>query len=361
MRFRKISIAYQGRDQYGGDLTKSTVKTMITSYGTSGGGTGQSQGGGSTNPSQGGDAENRGTNATSFFAFLSKTSGTYSAIDLAQGAVTDTIYITGYRNNEQAQTLVGDISHSAATPTFDITGLPSTGMSVDVIGNGTTGASLVLTVTSEIAEDSGTLTIPVAVNINQNQIDPYHATWHDQSNKCVQMTLKFSWTINRAASGDYVLDLSNQMAEVNCDSAGTLYPASIATLQCTASTHYNGSLATGITYSAHTRDAFAATGFSINQTSGVLTFNYGDRERFYWNPNYPALPIDIIAYKDGTAIATKTMTISRNYPAPDGTPAHTRYIVTDADVINYDPVTSAYSKTQVVGRVMLQVGDQLPV
>ena len=363
MDFRKITIPYTGREEYPSNGGGESVRTIISNYlgGMSSSGGGQSQGGGSTNPSQGGDAENRGTNATSFFAFLSKTSGTYSAIDLAQGAVTDTIYITGYRNNEQAQTLVGDISNSAATTTFDIIGLPSTGMSVDVVGNGTTGASLVLTVTSEIAEDSGTLTIPVAVNINQNQIDPYHATWHDQSNKCVQMTLKFSWTINRAASGDYVLDLSNQMAEVNCDSAGTLYPASIATLQCTASTHYNGSLATGITYSAHTRDAFAATGFSINQTSGVLTFNYGDRERFYWNPNYPALPIDIIAYKDGTAIATKTMTISRNYPAPDGTPAHTRYIVTDADVINYNPVTSAYSKTQVVGRVMLQVGDQLPV
>ena len=352
MQIRRISIPYEGREKYKSGVGQS-VKTMITNYmsGMMGGG---SVPGGNT---AGGD-DNRGGNATSFFCFLSKTNGTYSALDLAVSAVTEHIQVMGYKNQDQAQTFVGDISESAST-NYGISGLTS-GMTVSVSGNGTTGATIILTIDSTVTGNSGTLSIPIAVNINDNDLDPYQYVWHENTNKCMQMTMSFTWAINRAAAANYVLDLSNQTAGVNCDSAGTLYPNSIATLQCTAETYYNGTEATGITYSAYTESFYGATGFSIDQNSGVLTFNSGGT-RFYWNTNYPALAINIVAKKEGTPIATKTMTINRNYPGTDGTPAHTRYILTDVDAIVFDPDTSGFTPTSVTGTVWLQVGDELPV
>lgn len=356
MDFRKITIPYQGREAYPSKGGGESVKTLISNYL---GGSSSIVGGGGSGSSGGGN-ENRGGNATSFFCFLSKTYGTYSVLDLAQGAITEVIQVTGYRGNEIAQTLVGDISKSAATATYDIQGISGTGISVSVSGNGTTGTTIRFTFNNTITGNSGTLEIPVAVNINDNQIDPYHTVWYDESNKCVQMNLQFAWAINRTATGSYVLDLSNQMAQVNCDADGVLYPASIATLHCTATTYFNGAIDTGVTYSVNTHD-MGVTGFTIDSGTGVMNFVSGGTGKFYWNPNYPALPIDVIAMKDGAPIATKTMTISRNYPGSDGTPAHTRYIVTDYDVVKYDPNLDVFSPTRVIGKVMLQVGDQLPV
>lgn len=353
MDFKKITIPYKGRERYPSNGSGESVRTMISNY--LGGSSSSSGGGGSTS----GGNENRGGNASSFFCFLSKSSGIYSAIDLAQTAITDYVQIMGYRENEPAQTLVGNISAPNPGTNYSISGMPVSGLSVSVVNNGTSASTLAFTFNSDISSDSGTLTIPVAVNINDNQLDPYHAVWYEESSKCVQMELKFTWTINRAASGNYVLDLSNQTAGVNCDSAGTLYPNSIATLTCTASTYYNGSLAPGITYSATTQAAYAATGYSINQNTGALTFNSAGT-RFYWNPNYPSLPINIIAYKDGSAIATKTMTINRNYPGQDGQPATIRWIETNANIIKYNPNTDTYSPTAVTGTVYKQVGDALP-
>lgn len=357
MQIRKITIPYAGREKYPSYGTGESVKTMISNYvnGMMGGGTAT---GGNTS---GGD-DNRGGNASSFFCFLSKTNGTYSALDLAVSAITEHIQVMGYKNQEQAQTFVGDISESAST-NYGISGLTN-GMTVSVSGNGTTGATIILTIDSTVTGNSGTLSIPIAVNINDNDLDPYQYVWHENTNKCMQMTLSFTWAINRAAAANYVLDLSNQTAGVNCDSAGTLYPNSIATLQCTAETYYNGTEATGITYSAYTESFYGATGYSIGPVSGNLIFNSAATQseaKFYWNTNYPALAINIVAKKEGTTIATKTMTISRNYPGTDGTPAHTRWIVTDHDVVRYNPNTSAYTPSSVTGRVMLQIGDQLPV
>lgn len=346
MEFKQITIPYEGREEFPSNSGQS-VKSIISKYMTGGGGTS-------------GGADNRGGNASAFFGFLSKNSESYSMVSIAESGVSDYIQIYGYKNSEQAQTLVGDITQSAASPDYNILGIPESGMTVAVLNNGTSGASILLSINSDISEDYGTLVIPVAININDNNLDPYHAVWNENQSRCVQMNLQFAWTINKASTGAYVLDLSNQTAQVNCDSAGTLYPNSIATLQCTATTYFNGAVASGITYAVRTQAAYAATGFSINQNTGALSFNSAGT-KFYWATAYPALPIDIIAYKEGDAIATKTMTISRNYPGTDGKPAHTWYIVTDADSIVFDPNTSAFTPSQVTGRVMLQVGDQLPV
>lgn len=357
MDFKQIRIPYEGREKYpaksGGQGSKAGA--IISNYSINGGG------GSSTSPympTTGSGSDNRGGNYSSFFAYLTKTSGNYSALDMAQGEVFDNIGIVGYRQNEQTQTFVGDIGYSAATGVYDIQGIPDSGLSVMVLNNGTTATTIRLGFSSTI-DDSGTLDIPIAINISDNAIDPYHYSWHDYSTRCVLMNMRFSWTINRAAASTYVLDLSNQTAQVNCDADGNLYPNSIATLQCTATTYYNGVPATGVTYSAHTQSFYGATGYSINTNTGVMTFNTAGT-KFYFNTAYPSLPIDIVAFKDDVAIATKTMNINRNYPGSQGEPATMWWIETDKNIITYNPKTAQYSTTAVTGNVYKQVGNGLP-
>ena len=366
MKFQQITIPYAGRElypsRYGGEGKSGGVN--IKNYGggltTGKGGVVTTTGGQDT----GGGRENRGGNATSFFAFLSKTSGSFSSLDLAQANVSDIAYITGYRGYEVAQVLVGDITKSATTATYDIQGIPNSGLTVSVQGNGTTAASITFTFNSTLPESAytGTLNIPIAVNINDNSIDPYHYTWYMEDTKCMVMMLHYSWVVRKNESASYVLDLSNQTAQVNCDADGNLYAASIATLQCTASTSFNGAPATGITYEAVTESFFGATGFSINPTTGVFTFNSGTTNQFFWSTHYPALPIIVLARKQGEAepIGRKTMTISRNYPGSQGEPAVMRWIETDKNIIRFNPNTGQYSETAVTGTVYKQVGDGIP-
>ena len=365
MRFQQITIPYAGRElypsRYGGEGKSGGVN--IKNYG---GGLTTGKGGVVTTPGgqdTGGGRENRGGNATSFFAFLSKTSGSFSSLDLTNHP-SDTVYITGYRGYEVAQVLVGDITKSAATATYDIQGIPASGLDVVVSGNGTTAASITFTFNSTLPESAytGTLDIPIAVNINDNSIDPYHYTWYMEDTKCMVMMLHYSWVVRKNESASYYLDLSNQSAQVNCDANGNLYDNSIATLQCTASTSFNGAPATGITYEAVTESFFGATGFSINPTTGVFTFNTAGT-KFYWSANYPALPIIVLARKQGETepIGRKTMTISRNYPGSQGEPAVMRWVETDKNIIRYNPNTGQYSETAVTGTVWKQVGNEMPV
>ena len=364
------TIAPAGRNKYGnyiaaGNVTKSVINTTY--------------GGNNTTTTIGdtGGQDNGGDNLA-FFCMFSNSNITFKAVDLASGA-TVTTDVIAYRSWTKAPTLVMDLSsitavtednivQSLETPeNYGIVGIPS-GMTVTAYNNGTTATTLSITATSTLTGTTGTLSIPVAIYRRDTAVPDGDGDgeangiydWWDSRDDCEQIWLDLVWTVDRSATTNYLLDLSNQTAGVNCDSAGTLYENSIATLQCTATTYYNGAVATGITYTASAQPAYAATGFSINANTGVMSFNSTGTNKFYWAPAYPSLPIDIVAYKDGLPIATKTMTISRNYPGSDGTPAHTRYILTDADFIQYDPNTSAFTPTQVTGQVWIQIGNELP-
>lgn len=363
--FTSRIIAPAGRNKYGHYISSGNVTRSVSTTTYAGNNTTTSL----AEP----EPQKPEIDSISFYCMLSKASVTYSALDLVEG-VQDNSQVIAYRGYDKASTFICDMDGVTATTDSDgiitgieapanmgITGIPS-GITVTIQNNGTTGTTLVFNADSTLTGSTGTIRIPVNIYKRQEAVPEANdlLDWYDSRDNCEQMWLEFVWNVNRAAAASYVLDLSNQTAGVNCDSAGTLYPNSIATLQCTATTYYNGAVATGVTYSASTQPAYAAIGYSIDSNTGVLTFNTAGTQ-FYWSTLYPALPIDIVAYKDGNSIATKTMTITRNYPGADGTPAHTRYIVTDYDAVLYDPNTSTYSTANVVGRVMLQVGDELPV
>lgn len=365
MNFRAITVAPAGRNKYGtyisaGNVTKNVINTTY--------------GGNNTTTSIGdtGSTEGAEDNA-SFYCMLSKPNITIDASELATG-VTETTNVIAYRGYDKAPTLICDMSKVTAHTNSDgivdsisvpadsgITNVPE-GMTFSITDNGTTATTFVINVTSQVTGSTGTIGIPVVIYKRDKAApigdDVYD--WWDSMDDCEQVWLDFTWAINRAAIGNYTLDLSNQTALVNCDSAGTLYPNSIAILQCTATTYYNGEIDPDVTYSVSTPSNYLATGFSINAQTGVLTFNSAGT-KFNWSAAYPALPINIIASKEGSLISQKTMTISRNYPASDGSPAHTRYINTSANMAVFDPETGQFAPNSVTGTVWLQVGNELPV
>lgn len=365
IQFIQRTIAPAGRNKYGnymssGNITKSVVSTTYAGNDTT-----------TTIADTGGNQENQNPD---FYCMLSQTNATFTGLDLSQGVTANTVVIA-YKGYDKGYTYVCDMDSVTATTdsngniisldppaNMGIRNLPA-GITVTFQNNGTTATTINFAADSLLTGNTGSILIPVCVYKRSDNIpepdDIYN--WYEHKDDCEVVWLEWVWNVNRTATSSYILDLSNQMAQVNCDTAGTLYSNSIATLQCTATTYYNGAVATGVTYSASTQPAYAAVGYSINANTGVMSFTSAGTGQFYWYNAYPALPIDIKAIKDGQVIATKTMTITRNYPGSDGTPAHTRYIVTDYDVVQYDPNTSAFTPTKVVGRVMLQVGDQLPV
>lgn len=365
MEYKQTTIAPAGRNKYGNYISSTNVtKSVATTI----------YAGNDSTTTIGGSEDNPESQTPDFFCMLSQTNATFTGLDLAQGASSSTVVIA-YKGYDKGATYVCDFESVTAVTESDgsisdvispkwmgMVDVPA-GITPIIQNNGTSATTITFAADSLLTGNTGSILIPVNVYKRSDNIpepdDLYN--WYEHKDDCQVVWLEWVWNVNRAAVANYTLDLSNQMAGVNCDSAGTLYSNSIATLQCTATTYYNGEIADGITYSASTQAAYAAHGYRINANTGVMSFTSAGTNQFYWAPAYPSLPIDIIAIKDGEPIATKTMTINRNYPGTDGTPAHTRYILTNADFIVYDPNTSTFTPTQVTGQVWLQVGNELPV
>lgn len=354
MDFKTVRIPYWGRAKYNVYGTGDSIRSIIQNYmGPAGGGSAAGGGDGY------GGNENRGGNGTSFFAYLSKTSNVFPGLELVSTALTDTIYVYGFRDMENVQTLIGDMSNSGFTANYDIQGIPESGMTVRVYGNGTTGTSIEFAVNNSIP-DEGTLTIPVAVNINDNPLDPYHTTWYNNATSVRSVNLTYSWKVDRGGSSNYIMDLSNERAGVNVSAVTAqgdiLYPNSIAALTCSASTFIGTAPVEGVLYSINTQPQFHAQGLSISTENNKGLVHFASNFNF----DGPTLPIDIIATLDNANIATKTMTIDKNYPGQDGQAAVTRWIVVDNNVVKFNPNTSALTPSYLYASAMTQVGGDEP-
>ena len=382
IQFTQRTIAPAGRNKYGNYLSKGNVtKSVVTT----------TYAGNDTTTTIGNTGATEDSGLTDFYCMLSQTNATFNATDLPQGATAAT-QVIAYKAYNKGVTFICDLDAVSATtadeaitnletpPFMGIKGMPESGLGVTFQNNGTSATTIIFTADNDLTGSTGVLYIPVCVyKRNDNLPNPDDLySWYEHQYRvtsastleyigdCEIVWLEYVWNVNRAAASLYNMDLSNQTAAVNVLSADTpsgdiLAPNSIAALECTASTYLNGALLSGVTYSIFTQPRYNARGVSITNTAntGVLNFTSAGTNSF--NFTGPTLPIDITATYSGRTIATKTMTITKNYPGGDGTPAHTRYIVTDYDVVKYNPNTSAFTPTQVVGTVMLQVGDQLPV
>ena len=367
MRFTAQTIAPAGRNKYGhylaaGNITKSVINTTY-------GGNNTTTTIGDTGTTGGGQKD------TAFYCMFSQPTLTFDSVDLLTMA-TATTEVVAYRNFNRAPTLVCDMSSVVATYGDDgivqslevpinsgMTNIPN-GITITIGDNGTSATTITLYGTSPLLSDTaytGTIGIPVLVYKRDEAVpvgdDVYD--WWDSQDDCEQVWLELAWNVNKAASSTYVLDLSNQSANINCDENGNMFSASIMTVTCTASTTMNGAPVSSVTYSLAPL-AFNGRGVSINPTTGVFTFNYsGSNPYFAFDSN--SLGIDVIADLGSGNRLTKTMTIYKNFPGADGSPATSHWINTSANQVKYNPNTGVFTPPSVSAVTWKQVGYEEPV
>ena len=335
MRFRQIHIPYNGRCAYPSrDGGQSASSVIINNYG-----------GGQNNISivtEPGPNENRGSNSPYFFANLSKTSETYARADLPY---TDNIILYGYRATEQAQTWIGNIENQNADEYYDIVGAPA-GMSFNVLNNGTSATTLQIILSTGITAETGTLTIPVAINLNSNNLDAYQYVWNQNQVNCQQMNLYFSWGIGTAgepgASGEstWSLSITNQAASINCDASGNVLPLAIRPTT-TASLWYGSTLDSTAYFDAQFYDGdlqVDAATYDISWSGNTLVFGSG----FFIG----ALAFTAIIYgydNDGYLRDTKTMYITKSIAGSEGEPATSYWLEPSFAQIQFDPNPDAHT------------------
>lgn len=366
MDYEKIRVPYQGRREFGtegGDgiaIASSIISKYFGGSGGAGGFGGTETGGSGTG--YGGD-ENRGGNSSSFYAYLSKTSRTYS------GPSEDVIFVYGFKDMEQTQTFIGDISNSAATINpCDIEGIPSW-MTVEVEGNGTTATTITVTATGT-PESAGTLIIPVNININGNPLDPYHYTWSQNINKVKSINLTYSWSIDMSASGTTGLDgksawymtLSNDNASINCDSDGNILSGAVRPAPCEVKIFYGDDRRLDATYVVSSNTPYTGITTATSNT-GVLTITCS-AGTMNWEGSL--LQLAISGSSSGEVRDIKTMNISKvigGKAGEDGTsgaPATSYWLVPSFTEIIYDVNTHSANPKTITCKKYMQVGQDTP-
>ena len=264
MQFKRTRIPYTGRDKYfNGTGRKVKKSSILYGFGGSGGGTG-------IHPLQ----VNPST-ASTVDAEVTVPATNINASDLTiDSGITVTIPINGYADNELTEVWIG--TTNSADTHYGISGMPANGMTVHVDDNGTDEPKLLVTFYSNISQQSGELLIPIQIK-NATYMENWgitQASWDDMSrqSKTTARVVSYTWNIKSAGGGSgYIFDLTNENATVNADTGGTIYSASVATLQCQAILYYDSIPASGVNYSISL--PAGTTGVSINQSTGVLTFS----------------------------------------------------------------------------------------
>lgn len=357
------SIQPKGRLKYGTYMSKSNIYSKVSSSFYNG------------NTSTGGGTPASGVTpdpVETCVLLLNHNSFTFDRSVLAVKPQKDTIQVIGYRGTEMREVFVSDlsglideddVSTTTQSPTYDITGLTS-GMTVTVSGNGSSACTISIEVDKSITVSKGTLLIPVSMCLDANGLEDNYLIWKGSNDENTQAlggtsgslystVLEYYWELDSESQSSYVLDLTNDSAGINVDSSGNVL-AGATKPTCKAILYYGQEVVTGATFGISTPEEAAASGVSINTSTGVLTF--GNNFNFVGS----SLEITVSAtYLGHTSI--KIMTVSKNYPGADGTGATTRWIVPSVSAIKVDPNTGTITPATISAKVMKQVGEDEPV
>ena len=357
------SIQPKGRLKYGTYMSKSNIYSKVSSSFYNG------------NTSTGGGTPASGVTpdpVETCVLLLNHNSFTFDRSVLAVKPQKDTIQAIGYRGTEMREVFVSDlsglideddVSTTTQSPTYDITGLTS-GMTVTVSGNGSSACTISIEVDKSITVSKGTLLIPVSMCLDANGLEDNYLIWKGSNDENTQAlggtsgslystVLEYYWELDSESQSSYVLDLTNDSAGINVDSSGNVL-AGATKPTCKAILYYGQEVVTGATFGISTPEGAAASGVSINTSTGVLTF--GNNFNFVGS----SLEITVSAtYLGHTSI--KIMTVSKNYPGADGTGATTRWIVPSVSAIKVDPNTGTITPATISAKVMKQVGEDEPV
>ena len=355
MRFKNITIPAEGRNKYGNymsssEVQKSVVRVTYNGNNTTGG-----------NEIKKPEEEQKDV----YTLFLSKSTIKFDSKKLLEGNVTENIDVLGFVNSFTGDTFVGNID---TIPTedieknndyYDIVGVAEKGMTISVANNGTKNTQIQITCTSAATENEvkmGTLIVPCSVYKKSGDVSlgPYINDWASEKENCYTLYLEIQWEISvLPASNAYTLELTNEIAGINCDSDGHIYPNAVRPT-CQAIMYYGIKEVTGATYSISIDESRNAQGVTINTSTGELTF--GSNFTFEGT----TLEVTVTGNADG-ALQSKIMTIVKQYPGADGTPATTRWVVPSVNTIKFNPNTYTITPSSVSCKVMKQVGEEAPV
>ena len=364
MKFKATTIAPAGRNEYGNYTSSGTVVRKMNQamyYGDNS--TGGNDGGGST----GGNNDDNKDDYTGFYVMLSKTTNSFDGQDVAISAVTDTTQVVGYRAMNRVQTYVMDLNSVTTTvgdddtvtytapDNFGIKGLPSTGMTVSVSGNGTTGATISFKLESIVPTLKGEIQIPVCIckKATTEEFGDSLDNWMNYLDSIQIVWLTYAWELTTTSESSYTMDLTNDSATINADADGNVLTGATRP-SCTATLFYGTLPATGVTYSFTTNVAY--TGLTIEPASGIL--NFEDDFNFTGSP----LEITISATLSGKTEPSgkKVMTITKVFPGADGDSV-SRWLTTSVSAIRYNPNDSILNPTGVTAICWKQVNEEVPV
>lgn len=344
MKFKITTIPPEGRNEYGNYYSSDRITKNVMRVTYNG------------NASTGGNQKKDPVvePQDNVILFLGKTTLKYNGQDVAVSAQTQSIDVMGYINSKASDTYVGDLTNSAAT-NYGIVGMPESGMSITVTDNGTPNTKINITINEKVSQRNGTLIIPCSVNKKPDDT-PLGNDWEDwKLNEKDNMTLMLEcqWEVSAVYENSYVLELSNEIAGINCDKDGNIL-AGATRPTCQAELYLGQTKVSGATYGFTTPTDKNATGISIDTTTGILTF--GSNFKF----DGTTLEVKITASVKGTTVY-KIMSIVKQYPGVDGTPATTRWVVPSHNSITYNPNNGTISPSSITCKCMKQVGEDSPV
>lgn len=351
MRFKRTAVAPQGRNKYGDYLSSSNVtkKVIKTSY----------YGDASNNEIDGGGSGRGTTGGTeddgNWILDLSLKAYDFDGSMLPTTTSTKTIDVIGYRKRSRADTFIGDISTTATSETYSISGIPESGMTISVDDNGTPQTKINITISSGISETEGVLQIPVSLylkSIPGEPLDDDISAWNSSSADCVTEIFEFSWRVVNFSNSVYTLDLTNESASINCDADGNILPDAVRPT-CRAIVYLGTSaLTSGVTFTMTSPQAQNLQGVSINTTTGVLTF--GSNFAF----DGTAIEITISAQHVGNNAGTAIMNVAKAYPGADGKPATSYWLVLSANAVRVS--NNIATPNNITAQAMMQVGEDAP-
>lgn len=246
-------------------------------------------------------------------------------------------------------------------------------VTVDTSSNGTIGAFFTVNVDSNLTSDSGTLTIPIEYNMTVlDASTAYDASlWDDSSNyNYGRFEAIYSWSVAKSSTSAYILDLSNENASINADASGNIITGAMRPSCKATLTHGSSDVSTGVYYSISYPSNYGVQGVSINNSTGVMTFNAGTASTPFRfgdvnDPNDTVLEITVDASYNGGEHKQKVMTITKMLPGQSGLPgdpgedAVSRWIDLSADAIRVDASNNAIPST-ITAKAYKQIGGNNP-
>ena len=362
MKFRNITIPAEGRNKYGNYVSSTELQKSVVRVTYNG------------NNTTGGNQPNKPVVEPEdvYTLFLSRSTIKFDSKKLLDGNITESIDVLGFVNSRSGDTFIGIIDNIPEQDDvlfnntyYDIVGLAEKGMAVSISDNGTPTTKINITCTKDAIDNDvrgGTLVIPCSVYKKSGDValGPYLDDWASEKENCHTLYLEVQWEISvLPASNAYTLELTNEIAGINCDSEGKIY-ANAVRPTCQAIMYYGAEEVEGETYSISIDEDRNAQGVTINTTTGELTF--GSNFTF----DGTTLEVKVTGNANG-ALQSKIMTIVKQYAGAkgengeDGAAAVTRWVVPSVNVIKFNPNTNILTPNKITCKVMKQEGENAPV